>query len=1476
MPFRMPHVLRVIMASLFLVVAAGALPASAAESFRYGACEEEEHRLTIRDQAPTIDGRVDDAEWRLGTRIEVFGDDHRRASGLMLVTRTDLCVAVISQLPDTGDLVSNVERDGTDRMVHDDSVEVWVSQAGGRKGQFMTNANGRRWARTKGIKDWAPAWQTASSIVDGRWHCEASIPLAELTDKALAAAPWSINLWRNWKTPWTQAFMIGRLFDAVPGNRWSFVEESLPAVHLRERGNRHLGEMNFALEFVSADDAERQVRARLRLIRDGGEEVVREQELAVSARGTGALTLECRDESSKNFRLLAEAVDAASGAVLFRHHAIWRRMSSTRWDTPILDHKTALGFRCGRFPSENVLRAEADVSRMPVGARVDRVRLSVCEKASGAVVASGVFDRFEQGRQELVLPLPATMEGEYEAVARAEGEGVPDEQRVERIVCKRFPWEGRALGVTDEIFPPFEPLAVRDREVSPVLRTYRMNGQGLWDSVTAKGREILAAPMSYVAVAADGRELPWRSAVEQTASAPHRVSFRARSTCAAVELESSSEIEMDGMMKVTLKLRPVADAVPLRRLSLEIPLAAADAVLLHEVTDALRQNFAGRIPAGEGEVWTSLDSFRIGSWLNAFTGYIWLGGAERGICWFAENDRGWITAKNFEQPLMRITRAGDRVTLRVDLVNLPGAVAAPTELVFGLQASPTRPSLRERKLFTGGAHGFQSVIPWGGMACGWKQPWDTEWQVVDKILEAVANDRKLDTAWFDTFEKEHRVPLRGGESWRASSVMNWVNRLSTTGIAESYFEEMAVLTVWPEYHVYQDEWRVPRTGPREFTDMETYRMYETMYYDPVAKPTFCRSYVDYTLSLMSEWLKRGVSVKFDNFYPKVSDNPWTSAAYRLADGRIQPATTLWNQREYLKRTWNLLNQTIRNGAPRPIEVHTHMSTTQIIPWFTWSVVNCDLEYSPSTHAAAFPDYLAMGEPYPWDFLLAETAGAQVGVYPYSFPLFKDFAYPLDALGTAPGAIEATRRDWGMRTVHRLMVDSSLLWDGKESAYWDDDPPFRVDNDEVKGLLRARPEEGMVTLLLQSWLKGPADITVTLDPQKLGFTPGPYAREAFTGRSWRQDGVVMKFRLDFPYQTLLVRLSRTAPVADVLFSDDFDRGLGFGWDYYSKWSFSGPDLADGALRFHKDGSRIFKFLALPDYADASLEFSLRLERKPDADAELLNIAFPAGPPTLKLTPPNHGLLQDDLNRQFVSGGVQLSLSVKGGQLLWRAAVDGAKGPLAQAASGAADEGVHQVRVFSGADGRYRVTVDGREVLAAADVPVRSGSAFGFRARRAATVGAVRVDDLVLRAGRADRTRLDAALRDAKERLTEFLANRRNELLDEVAAAYGAGNAKAICNLSKFRRIEADTAALIARLDAADSPAQRRVLLKLFSFLPLRQEEHVKFMTGIGQDAIRLPEFTAAREKAASELRARLERFDADTRPAAEALVRDLAR
>ncbi len=214
--------------------------------------------------------------------------------------------------------------------------------------------------------------------------------------------------------------------------------------------------------------------------------------------------------------------------------------------------------------------------------------------------------------------------------------------------------------------------------------------------------------------------------------------------------------------------------------------------LYHTVVDTLRINPSGFTPPGQGVVWDGGQAPRTMKWRNGFCPYLWLGGAERGLAWFGENDRGWITEKGGKTPVQELIREGGVLTLRVYLINIPTTLTQPTRLVYGLQASPTKPLPDNWRLrlpdFTTGL----AVVPWGGLNCSYLGPLDDDWQIVDKILE-LRYGKPFDQAWFTKYDTEHKPPLVFGNwSW-LSSVGHLPGRV--TGRAGKpvivYQEEMA-------------------------------------------------------------------------------------------------------------------------------------------------------------------------------------------------------------------------------------------------------------------------------------------------------------------------------------------------------------------------------------------------------------------------------------------------------------------------------------------------------------------------------------------------------------------------------------------------------------------------------------------------------------------------------------------------------------
>ena len=73
---------------------------------------DDRYRVPVLPTAPTLDGRVEEVEWRCAAAFDGLSFpevlEERRAMAWVGATRTHLYVAIVSELPDDGQLVSNV------------------------------------------------------------------------------------------------------------------------------------------------------------------------------------------------------------------------------------------------------------------------------------------------------------------------------------------------------------------------------------------------------------------------------------------------------------------------------------------------------------------------------------------------------------------------------------------------------------------------------------------------------------------------------------------------------------------------------------------------------------------------------------------------------------------------------------------------------------------------------------------------------------------------------------------------------------------------------------------------------------------------------------------------------------------------------------------------------------------------------------------------------------------------------------------------------------------------------------------------------------------------------------------------------------------------------------------------------------------------------------------------------------------------
>ena len=812
------------------------------------------------------------------------------------------------------------------------------------------------------------------------------------------------------------------------------------------------------------------------------------------------------------------------------------------------------------YPSIN--RMEVAIKLPPREPFPKAVQVVIKNVATGERAGEGRVPLNENGEGQSIFDVPDFPDGEYSVEYVIGDEVKPAAKTFRRI---HFPFEGNSIGVTHEVFPPFTPVKVSGRKVSVVGRTYTLNGQGLFDKVESLGRDILARPMRLVMLDAQGKAVPWkRASVEGKKAFDDEARFETRSEGGGVAVTSSVVVQEDGAARVRLTLAPKetarGDARPpvIAHLKIEIALKDSEAPLFHYVGDnSMRFNHGGYLPRpGKGEAvdwymepwdgWVTIrnrivpspgatedtplwHSFNNKVWRDSgapdyrdFVPYIWLGGEARGLAFFMESEGGCVleTAGGPAQwvghhlrqsgvpPLQRVYRKGGAVVLEVDLFQRSVMLDRPRTIEFGLMASPGKPlepEYRTRPI----PWGIGPVVCWGGWLCASKYPTLYNWDIVDRIQSIRKERRRLTDEDRAFFAKQAEAVTARWQDRKVHDDWDWLK--SVTHFAQMatdehpwyvaggvYFEEHNSDVTDDEWIVFQDEW-----GNGEFA-----RFQERPLNWGVGVP----SYQDFALHMANEWMTRGVSLYFDNAFPKRAYTERFGCAWRDPDGKLLYGTTLWAHRDYFRRIYKRLCQLNREGMAFPLDFTLHMTNTQTLPINTWATVTMDFEQqalrgNPENDPPEFEDPKddwknKGGFQYPWpaDYLRAVTSGIQTGTRGMGLYFLTGYDRHQEGLTSLIGL-----REWGMRCVHDIAVHDIQAWQKcydraraydqqmrdfgygdytrlRHHNYWAENPFMRVSDPDVKwmALEVLKPPRGDAKgmVLLQSYVKRPG-LTVSV-------------------------------------------------------------------------------------------------------------------------------------------------------------------------------------------------------------------------------------------------------------------------------------------------------------------------------------------------------------------------------------------------------------
>jgi hypothetical protein len=992
-------------------------------------------RAPLFDVPPTIDGKIAPDEWR-GChgfdgfiRASVSGQtdaglvEPRRARAWIGATEGTIYVAIATQLPDEGELLTAVNRDSL-RAVHDDSLEIYVNPTPDAAAKvdyrFLANSRGFGGYRIHKVGEvpeaeaWQGGWKQAHGMHEGWWHAEVAIPIAGMCmvapGRKTTDGVWTINAARNWKPDWGWTSLTGGYQH--DGLRVAFTTEPTPAVQMRFDGHPAWLPHRQVLSLHNPSEQALELTATLDLFRNRMPELKTGGPLTLAPGQTRDLAIDIDgNDPTTVFELTADVV--AGGATVYDRAIKWNRATeSPRWvvgrpkDAPPVDIQFAY------YPSKNRMRLELDINGLvsakdTAAASPTQITAAIREHGSQRQIKSLDFPLagFAQGRQQQSFDLPP-LEGEYDIVVRVAGKNMPTAPVVRRFERTVFPWENNPMGRSKKVYPPFTPIRVSDRSLLTVLRTHTLNDLGLLDQVvatsanTGNAKPILAAPMRYVATVGGDATPVKAEPLKMVSAQGHEAVTEAAFAAGPLRATSKQTWDYDGTVKVELTLEPTGET-EVQSLSLEMPFTRETARLIHANSDRIRAPIAQAVPEGDGVVWDASKVARDDMPAN-FAPYVYLGSGVRGLCWFAENDRGW--SWDPAKPNVDVVRRGDEVVLRVHLINRATTIREPRTITFGLLAAPVKPPLNPDAVnphwwrYRYCRDNYQLLgtdINWfGNGSCGAVYPVNQDlslWEILARSQREKLSEQEMQN--FIASGDKHYASHGQLDAWRGTAKY----QLRQGGRKIVFYYNRACCQELPEFETFKDEWML--------TDLRSVGKGSGR--DEI-KVVPSGSFIDFHLFWYARSFEVGGNqgVYWDNWFIAPSFNTGMTAAYQRADGGIMPAAGIWGHRELAKRTFVMMNE----RGMLPI-VFPHMSSFSPLPMLSFGTVQYDWEWKYSEGDVQ--------DRFSREFLQLTSSGELAGVWPV--PLHDH------------GALEAD--PWTQRTFSAVRIVHELDGHGGWGASW---------------------------------------------------------------------------------------------------------------------------------------------------------------------------------------------------------------------------------------------------------------------------------------------------------------------------------------------------------------------------------------------------------------------------------------------------------
>jgi hypothetical protein len=947
--------------------------------------------MPLAEKLPVVDGKIQDGEYSEAIAIGPFArlhpllpwrmwDDNGDGTVSFATDGRKLCVAwrVKAWTVDfDGILKSGItRRDGPIRY-NNDAVELEIGPAAnGRRAHFAVNPNGVIYDAMiaedgKSDAGWNCSEAEAKcSIAHGWWLVELSLPLAAV---GADAAEFYVNAGRSGPTH-SFSSLVG--YEA-PGRGKMLklcARRSAPAVKFVSPGNPAAGDWTTELACGKVPQG-RKVRAHslIREILGDNSNIAVASDLSKDLVSGEEFTAAFKTNCRAWFRAEIAFTDADSGEVLMKRDYV--RRAERRQNPVPATAKAGLGelgtVSVYDYPGYGKMRINVE-TRADAG--VEAVR---------GVWGGGKIELKKTGGEFTALVTSPKTEGEHGlGLALKTKSGVAKFPDAVKIVRRRNEWEGNSIGRERIIVPPFAPIKGDGDALEVVLRKCRFAAGAIPASIEALGRELMAEP-AYFEITVDGKTAVMKGGNSVFRVADDGIDATVESSASAngVTLEAKGKFEYDGFSFCDYSLSGVAGRT-VSRLTLKLPLVDREMPLMHVcVSDSIRSNPTGSVPAGEGVVW---DSFALGRktggrklmYAAQSVPYLWLGAERRGLSWFMNNTCG--LRLDPAQGSVRFVRKDGKLTVEIDFINLESSLEDGHSFAFGFQATPVKTLDKGlARHFQTSMGGFpENFIPRfcvgreiGGFWSGWaRRPYGGDWSLF-ALAGKIAAGEKLQKEFMDACKAndlKHDAALEKycADKEKVGSTPHFLWMKGCRGAERSFL--VKGLKGRESYPYKYSDPTLNWEGEQEVGEYGAEWISRTCGYTGATRNFLTPSYLDYILFYYKKELELGMKgLYFDDMFPMTCRNPDTAAELDR-DGSWHGNFGILEMRELVKRA--AVMQHLLGINPRLIQIH--MTNCLLVPAFSFatSLLSWEDHYGEDEFQKRFK----------LDYLRAESLGSQLG------------------------------------------------------------------------------------------------------------------------------------------------------------------------------------------------------------------------------------------------------------------------------------------------------------------------------------------------------------------------------------------------------------------------------------------------------------------------------------------------------------------